>query len=126
MGPGGIVNMNTRPPVPDDDWLDQALRTDALEHAGGYLPDDGFSAKVLARLPEPAALPAWRRPVLIALWAIVAVAAIAALPVWFDDLFRSIAGLLVGQRLRLVDYATLLALLGSVTWGALFFAARAE
>ena len=119
------MKMNTQDAM-DDDWLEQALRADAREHAASYLPDDGFTARVLGQLPRPAALPAWRRPVLWALWAIVAVAVIAALPIWFEDVFSSIAAVFVGQRVRLSDIAVLLTLLAGLSWSALFFAARTE
>jgi len=109
-----------------DDWLEQVLRTDAREHAASYLPDDGFTARVVERLPQPAALPSWRRPILIALWSLVAVAVIAALPMWFEDVFRGIVTLFIGQRIRLADFALLLTLLGGITWSALFLAARTE
>jgi hypothetical protein len=110
----------------EDEWLEQLLRADAHEHAATYLADDGFSAAVVARLPRAVALPSWRKPAVIALWAIVGVAILAALPVWFDDVFRSMAALLVGQRFRLADLVTIVALLGAVTWSALFFAARTD
>jgi hypothetical protein len=126
MGSFGMMTMNTQPPI-DDDWLEQALRADAREHAASYLPDDGFTAQVLGGLPpRPAALPSWRRPVLWTLWAIVAIAVIAALPIWFEDVFSSMAATFVGQRLRFSDVAVLLTLLGGVTWSTLFFAARTE
>jgi len=117
--------MNTQDAM-DDDWLEQALRADARDHAASHLPDDGFTVRVLGQLPRPAALPAWRRPVLWALWAIVAVAVIAALPIWFEDVFSSIAAVFIGQRIRLSDVAVLLTLLASLSWSALFFAARTE
>jgi len=113
-------------PLASDDWLEQALRADARDHLAAYLPDDGFTARVLGQLPRPAAVPAWRRTFVFALWAIVAVAVLAALPIWFDDVFRNAAALIVGQRFRLSDLAMLLALFGAVTWSALFFAARTE
>ena len=47
-----------------DDWLDAALREDGLAHRADYLDDDGFTSRVMARLPAPATLPAWRKPVL--------------------------------------------------------------
>ena len=109
-----------------DDWLEQVLRADAREDAAAYLPDDGFTARVIERLPRPAALPSWRRPVLVALWSMVAVAVIAALPIWFEDVFRGIVTLFIGQRIRVADFAMLLTLLGAITWGALFLAARTE
>ncbi len=64
----------------DDGWLEQALEADAREHAAAYVTDDGFTAKVMARLPAPATLPAWRRPVLALLWLIAGSAVAVALP----------------------------------------------
>jgi len=121
-----IMTANMQDTNAHDDWLEQVLRADAREHAATYLPDDGFTARVVGRLPRPAALPSWRRPVIIALWSIVAIAVIAALPIWFEDVFRGIVTLFIGQRIRVSDIATLLALLGAITWGALFLAARTE
>jgi hypothetical protein len=125
MGPGGVMSKDAQQAV-SDDWLEQALRDDAREHLSAYLPDDGFTAGVVSRLPQPDALPAWRRPFVVLLWAVVAVAVVAALPVWFDDVFRNAAAFIVGQRFRLPDLAMLLAVLGAVSWSALFFAARAD
>jgi hypothetical protein len=125
MGSCNMTKMNTQT-TQDDDWLDQVLREDAREHAASYLPDDGFTTRVLGQLPKSAALPAWRRPVLWTLWAIVAIAVAVALPVWFEDVFASIAAMLVGQRIRLSDVAMLLTVLGGVSWGALLLAARTE
>ena len=109
-----------------DDWLDGALRADAAEHATTYLADEGFTARVLDRLPRPTALPAWRRPVVALLWAIVGISFAVALPIWFDDVFRSAAALLFGHRFTLSEVAVMLTSLGAVTWGALFFAATTE
>jgi ferric-dicitrate binding protein FerR (iron transport regulator) len=109
-----------------DDWLERALAADAAEHAAAYLADDGFTARVLVGLPRPATLPAWRRPVVVLLWLAVAVAGIAALPVWFDAAFRGAAALLVGHRLGLSDVAIILTTLGAATWSALIYVARAE
>ncbi len=39
------------------------------EHRAAYVADDGFTARVMARLPPPPTLPAWRRPVIVLLWA---------------------------------------------------------
>ena len=125
MGPC-IMTANKQVTKAHEDWLEQVLRADAREHAGMYLPDDGFTARVVERLPRPTALPSWRRPVVIALWSMVAVAVIAALPIWFEDVFRGIVTLFIGQRIRVSDIATLLGLLAAITWGALFLAARTE
>ena len=59
--------MNEQPPSAtnaDDDWLDAALRADGREHRAEYLDDAGFTARVMAALPAPTALPAWRKPAL--------------------------------------------------------------
>jgi hypothetical protein len=109
-----------------DDWLEQALRADAREHAAAYVADDGFTARVLDRLQSPALLPAWRRPVVALFWLVVAIAGAAALPAWFDTVFRSIAALVAGHRFGLTDVAVTLAVLGIATWSALVYAARAE
>lgn len=43
--------MDTRfSPEPDDDWLDQALRRQA-EAMPDWLPDEGFSDRLMQRLP---------------------------------------------------------------------------
>ena len=52
-----------------DDWLDDVLRADGREHRADYLDDEGFTARVMSALPAVAALPAWRKPALAALWA---------------------------------------------------------
>jgi hypothetical protein len=109
-----------------DEWLEQALRADAREHAAAYLADDGFTARVLAGLPQPALLPAWRRPVVALFWLVVASAAAVALPGWFDEAFRSFAALVAGHRFGLVDVAVILTVLGAATCSALVYAANAE
>jgi hypothetical protein len=108
-----------------DDWLEEALRADARGQSA-YLADDGFTARVLAGLPQPALLPAWRRPVVALFWLAVAIAGAAALPMWFDETFRSLAALVVGQRFGLSDLVVVLTVLVAATWSALVYAARAE
>jgi hypothetical protein len=113
-------------PSAGDDWLEQALRANAREQAGDYLADDGFTARVLARLPQPALLPAWRRPVVALFWVVIAIAGAAALPTWFGEAFRSLASLVAGQRFGLSDVLLALAVLSAATWSALVYAAKAE
>jgi hypothetical protein len=81
----------------DDGWLEQALRADAQAHAAAYVADDGFTAKVMGRLPAPAVLPAWRRPVVLLLWLVAGGAAVALLPDLFYAIFGGLVALLVGQ-----------------------------
>src|SRR5215475_2397986 len=121
-----MTTMESRPMSAGDDWLEDVLRTDAGEHAAAYLPDDGFTARVLGQLPRPAALPAWRRPVVALLWAVVGIAVAMALPIWFDNVFRGAAALLFGHRFTVSDIAIVVATLGAMTWSALFVAARAD
>ena len=108
------------------DWLEEALRADGREQRSAYLADGGFTAAVLARLPEPARLPAWRRPVVALLWLCAGTAAVVAVPGLFDEAFRSTVAMLVGQRMSFADVAGLLTLLGAASWGTLIYAARSD
>ncbi len=53
-----------------DDWLDDMLRDAGREYRADYLADDGFTQRVMGELPEPVTVPAWRRPVVILMWAL--------------------------------------------------------
>ena len=108
-----------------DDWLEDALRADA-GRADAYLADDGFTARVLERLPQSAALPAWRRPVLVVLWLIAAGAAAVALPELFYDVFRGLVAAVVAQPLTLPRIAMALTVLGAVAWSSIVYALREE
>jgi hypothetical protein len=107
------------------DWLDQALRADAVERST-YVADDGFTARVLERLPQPAALPAWRRPVVALLWLILAGAVLAALPGLFYDVFRGLVATIAAQPVRLPQIAIALAVLGALAWSSIVYALREE
>jgi hypothetical protein len=109
-----------------DDWLEEALRADATAHAGAYLADDGFTARVLERLPQPAALPAWRRPIVVLLWLVAAGAAAAALPELFYDVFRGLMATVVSQPITLPRIALALTMLGAVAWSTIVYAMREE
>jgi hypothetical protein len=119
--------MNTDRADTDDSWLEQALKTGARADAAAYVADDGFTAKVLARLPAPALLPAWRRPVVVLLWLVAGGAVVALLPDLFYALFGGLVALLVGQpMLTLSHLAVALMLLGAATWSTLVYALRTE
>ena len=62
-----------------------ALRADGRDHRHLYVADHGFTARVVAALPAPETVPAWRKPALIALWALTGVGAALALPGAFAD-----------------------------------------
>ncbi|MGH8713350.1 MAG: hypothetical protein ACREYB_05005 [Casimicrobiaceae bacterium] len=108
----------------DKDWLDAALESAGREHRAAYVADDGFTARVLGRLPVTPTLPAWRRPAIALLWLLVGAAAMVALPGAFDDAFRGAVGLIVARPFHLTDIAVMLGLCGAAAWGALFYAAR--
>jgi len=120
------MNMQNKSPAAADDWLEHALRADGVEHRSTYVDDDGFSARVLARLPQPVTLPAWRRPAIAMLWLGASVAAVLAVPGLFDDAFRGVVGMLVGHRIGVADIVALLVVPGAAMWGMLVFAARLE
>ena len=119
--------MNDRPSSTagaDDDWLDAALRAEAREHRAAYIDDAGFTARVMAALLAPAALPAWRRPMLTALWAAAGLGIAFALPGTVVDVARDVLGLVIGQRVSLAGIAAGLTTLGVATWAAAAMALR--
>ncbi len=109
-----------------DLWIERALKADANEYATAYIADDGFTSGVMARLPAPAVLPAWRRPALAMLWLIAIAAVVVALPDLFYDVFRGLAAIVVGQPLTWSRIAAGLLLLSATTWGTIVYAMRAE
>jgi hypothetical protein len=109
-----------------DDWLDDMLRDAGREHRADYVADDGFTQRVMAQLPEPATLPAWRRPIVALLWLLAIGAAMVSLPELFEQLFRGAVAVLAGHRLGLADVAMALVLFAGATWTTLIYAARSE
>jgi hypothetical protein len=118
----------TRQPEIDagDDWLDDMLRGAGREHRADYVADDGFTQCVMAQLPEPATLPAWRRPTIALLWMLAVGAAMVSLPGLFEELFRGAVAVLAGHRLGLPDVAMALLLFGGAIWSALVYAIRTD
>jgi hypothetical protein len=109
-----------------DDWLDDMLRDAGRDHRADYVADDGFTQRVMAQLPEPATLPAWRRPIVALLWVLAAGAVMFSLPELFEQLFRGAVAVLAGHRLGLADVAMALVLFAGATWTTLIYAARSE
>lgn len=108
------------------DWLDAALEAAGHEHRAAYVADDGFTARVIGRLPVAPTLPAWRRPVIVLLWLLAGAGALVSLPGAFEDAFRGSVALLLGHRMGLADFALLLALCGAAAWTSLVYVARAK
>ena len=116
-----------QPPIDAaDDWLEDMLRDAGREHRADYVADDGFTQRVMAQLPEPATLPAWRRPAVVLLWVLGAGALMFSLPGLFEQLFRGAVAVLAGQCLGLPDVAVALIVFGAATWGTLVYAVRAD
>ena len=109
-----------------DDWLDDMLRDAGREHRADYVADDGFTHRVMAQLPEPATLPAWRRPAVVLLWVLGVGAVMVSLPGLFEQVFRGAVVVLAGHRLGLPDVAMALLAFGAVTWSTVVYAVRSD
>ncbi len=106
-------------PLSSDDWLERVLVADAREHAAVPGADAGFTARVMAALPSPvpAAVPAWRKPALAALWTIALAGLALALPGTVLEVGREAYRLLAAQPVSLTQIASTLVVLGIATWG---------
>jgi hypothetical protein len=107
-----------------DDWIDALLRQDAQDAA--YIHDDGFSAGVIGRLPASAALPAWRKPIVILLWLVAGVLVAAMLPQAMQDAAREAVRYLAAKPVSLSMLATLLVAFGVATWAGTALALRRD
>lgn len=108
------------------DWLERTLRTEGGDQGAQYVADAGFTARVLAQLPPPAALPAWRRPAVILLWLVAAGGAVMALPALAYGLFRSLVAAFVVVPLTLPRIMIVLAVLAALAWSTIVYAMREE
>jgi hypothetical protein len=109
---------------PASDWLDAALRADAIEHRGDYVGDDGFTARVMAKLPAPATLPAWRKRALVGIWTVAGVGIALALPGAYADIAREFVRVVAGHPVTLAQIATGVVILGVGSWTAAVWAIR--
>ena len=100
------------------DWLDGALAAAGREHRADYLDDGGFTTRVMAALPLPAAPPAWRRPAVALLWVAAGIGGALALPGAFTDVAREFFRIVGGQPVSLPGIAVAVALAGAATWSA--------
>jgi hypothetical protein len=109
---------------PADDWLERALRENAVEHRAAYVADDGFTARVAEALPPQPTLPAWRKPAVAALWTTAAVGVALALPDTLSALLNDVVRLLPRHPVSLVDVAAGIGVLALASWSAAVYALR--
>ena len=119
--------MNDRPLSPtdaDDEWLDAALRADGRDHREAYLDDSGFTTRLMAALPAPVTLPAWRKPAVVALWGVALAGVSLALPAAALDVAREAYRLLGAHPVSLSGMVGALLFAGALSWSAAAFALR--
>jgi hypothetical protein len=117
--------VHTTADAADDDWLEQALRGAAHDHAD-YISDDGFTAKVMHALPAPVALPGWRRPALVALWGTAGLGAMATLPQVVPELTYSLLRTLSTQSITLTQIGTAIVALAAASWAGTLYTLRRD
>jgi hypothetical protein len=114
------------PRDPPADWMDRLLVADAAAHAGDYIGDQGFTARVMQALPLAGALPAWRRPAVVALWAIAGLLLAVALPGVAFDVARAAYKLFAARPFALSTVAAMLVAIGAASWTAAAVALRRD
>jgi hypothetical protein len=102
------------------DWLDDIL----LREDDDYIADDGFTGRVMASLPAPAALPKWRRPAVAALWGMAAAGIAIAAPGAMIDVGREAYRLLATVPVSITGIATAMAAIVAATGAAAAFTLR--
>jgi len=101
--------------LPDDDWLERALRDEGRAHSAAYVPDGGFTTRVMQALPRPVALPSWRKPAIALLWIPAVAAGAAAFPDAFADVAREVFRL-IAQPAALPQIGIGVLALGTAMW----------
>jgi hypothetical protein len=117
--------MDTSPSGDPAGWLDAALAADGASHRDDYLDDAGFTARVMAALPAPATLPAWRKPALSMLWAAAGLGAAFALPTAASDVARELFRL-AAHPVSLLEIAAAIAALGALSWAGAAYVLRQD
>ena len=103
---------------PPADWMDRLLVADAAGHASDYIVDQGFTARVMQTLPPAGALPAWRRPAVVALWVIAGLLLAVALPGVAFDVARAAYKLFAARPFALSTVAAMVVAIGAASWTA--------
>ena len=110
--------------APAHDWLDGLLESDARDVSSAYIADAGFTARVMQALPAPAALPAWRKPAVVALWGVALAGISFALPAAALDVAREAYRLLGAHPVSLSGMVGALLFAGTLSWSAAAYALR--
>lgn len=110
-----------------DAWIEQLLEADARDHAGDYIHDEGFTARVIAELPPALEVtPRWRKPAVVALWGVAAAGAAVALPELALDVGREAFRILAAQPVSLPQIGAGLIALAVATWSAAAYALKSD
>lgn len=108
------------------DWLDALLADEAAGHRADYIRDEGFTARVMQMLPAPDALPAWRKPIVAALWLVAAALLATMLPGTAHDLAREVITLFAARPFSLSTLGLAIAAIGVATWTGAAVALRRD
>lgn len=119
-------NLDTPARDPSADWIDDLLLREARDHAADYITDDGFTARVMHRLPAAGALPAWRRPFVMLLWAVAGVLLAVSLPGLAHDVARTAYTLFSARPFSLSTLGFMVVAIGVATWTAAAVALRRD
>ena len=119
-------NIDSKARDPSSDWIDDLLLRDAQDHVADYISDGGFTARVLQQLPLAGALPAWRRPFVMLLWAIAGVLLAVSLPGLAHDAARAAYTLFSARPFSLSTLGFVIVALGVATWTAAAVALRRD
>ena len=109
-----------------DDGLEGRLTADAAATREAYIADDGFTSRVMAALPSPLALPAWRKPAVIVLWSVAAAGLALAMPGAMLEVLREAYRLLATQPVSLSGIAGAAITLVALTGAAAAYTLRAN
>lgn len=118
--------MTTPATPPDDDAIERLLAGDALARRGEHVDDAGFTARVMAALPAPIALPRWRKPVEWLLAGTAGLALAASFPAVATDVAREMFRMIATQPISLPFVTGVLGAMGVATFAATAWFLRAE
>ena len=115
-------------PIPESqaDWLDALVLGEGAEERAGYIADDGFAAGVMQKLPAPVTAPAWRRPIVVALWLVAAAIIATMLPGTVLDATREVVRLFAAIPFSLSTLAFGIVAVGIAMWTATAVALRRD